>query len=125
MPAKVKETSPLAIHRTIERSIFRQTFFGAKPTLPIDRLGRHVASELIVSPLAGIGIPIELGLKLQDLADRSVVDQFTSLIPDRQACRLNTDLHHFSGRLPRIDDIDRLLDGLGHRLFAIDMLAGV
>ena len=61
----------------------------------------------------------------QDLADQPRIEFLANEIDHRLRRPLHADLHDEAGLLPDAGNLQRFLDRAGHRLFAVDVLAGI
>ncbi len=93
--------------------------------VPVDRGGVHFLPQPIVAPLADQRVAVIAGLGLGDVADLALADQVVGHQPGGVGHRLDADGHHPVVLDHGIDDGVGLVDGLGHRLLAIDVLAGL
>ena len=123
--AKWPVAPPLGVEGPIEVHQRREAGIDAQPPLPVDGRRAHGGVELVVAPLADRRVAEELGLEAEHLAEFAGLDQFTGLVPDLEAGRLHADLHHEARLSPELHHVEGLLDGLGHRLLGVDVLAGL
>ena len=123
--AEVPVAAPLGISGAVERLVGRQAELGPQEHLPVDGLGGHLLEERIVPPLALAAVAIIAGLALQDVADLPLGDHLVGHAPARIGGRLHAHGEDLLGLLGRLGDAAGLVDRVGHRLFAVDVLAGL
>jgi hypothetical protein len=54
-----------------------------------------------------------------------LLDEFLGFLVERRTAVLRAHLHDLAGLLPGAHDIETFLDGVGQRLFDVDVLAGL
>ena len=82
-------------------------------------------SELVVPPLAAVAIAVIAGLALHDVADLALGDHLVGHAPAGVGGRLHAHGEDLLGLLGRLGDAAGLVDRVRHRLFAVDVLAGL
>ncbi len=125
--------APLGPHGPVERHLLRRRSqllavdveLVAQPHVPVDRRGCHVLRERVVAPLAADVVAVVARLALEDVADLAGLDVIVGGQPGRVGHRLHADRHDLVLLLGGVDDGDRLGDRARHRLFHVDVLAGV
>src|SRR5262245_15163771 len=129
--AEVPVAAPLGEDGTVERHARRQRRAGhdgelmAQEHIPVDRLRVHVAGQRIVTPLTAEAVAIVARLRLTHVADLARFDHVADLRQNRVGGPLHADRHDRVVAPGGIDDEVRFLDRFGHRLFAIDLFAGI
>ena len=103
-----------ASENSVPRNICQSMFFG-----------RHVLGEIVVAPLADVGVAEVRRLVHQHLAELPVAEPLVDVFPHGQRRRLHADLHHLARFFPRFVNVDRFFDAVRHRLFAVHVLAGL
>src|SRR6266851_7081276 len=95
----------------------------AKPALPIDIFGlRFILQEVV--PLARYAVAAVKALAPNQGPQFAAFDELGALVPTRGGAALRTDLIDLSGALNCVINLEGLVEVAGHRLLAIDMLAG-
>ena len=123
--AEVPVTAPLGVLGPVERLIRGEAELGPQEHLPVDRLGGHLSQERVVPPLADVAVAVVAGLDLHDVADLARGHHVVGHLPDRLGGRLDADGEDLLGPGLGLGDPPGLVDGVAHRLLAIDVLAGV
>src|SRR5207237_7661399 len=122
--ALLSKDGAVEIHLRRQRHIRNDAELVADEHVPIDGGGIHVLPELVIAPLAADVIAIVTGLGLADVADLAVANNLVGLAPGRVGHGLHADRHDAVVLVHGIDDGMGLIDGPGHGLFAVDILAG-
>ena len=122
--AEVPVAAPLRVLGPVERHVGGQPEFGSQEHLPVDGLGVHVLGQAVIPPLAFIAVAVIAGLALHDVADLALGDHLVGHLPARVGGRLDAHREDPIGLLHRLGNPACLVDGVGHRLFAVDVLAG-
>src|SRR5262249_3416177 len=106
----------------IERALGR----GAEERVPVQVLARsNIRVRLIADPEIAFVIAGVIYLGLHDATELAFLDVLLRGLVRVVAHTLHAYLHFDFGQLNLFDDLLRLLDRPGHRLLAVDMLAGV
>ena len=123
--AEIPVTAPLGVLGAVERHVGSEAELGAQEHLPVDGLGVHVLAQGVIPPLAAVAVAVVAGLALHHVADLAFGDHLVGHAPARVGGGLNADGEDLLGPLDRLGDLAGLVDRVGHRLFAVDVLAGL
>src|SRR3954468_19000447 len=127
----------IAQHTRAERIIFAPSeieigikvfgvvvFDGPAPGVPIDVFLSRVRVDSVIPFALGSVSHVRI-LAQNELPNFTRADQFSSLVPSGIGAALRADLQNFAGLFYGIVNLESFSEIAGHRLFHIDMLAGI
>ena len=111
--------APAEVALGIERALRRR----AEKRLPVERLLGRLGIDGVVPLAAQVLVPAETAGRPHDLANQPVVDHFLRFPEVIHRRVLASDLQDPAARLDDLGDLACLVDGVGHRLLEVHVLA--
>jgi hypothetical protein len=120
--AELPVAAPLGVLGAVERHLGGEAELRAEEHLPVHGLGVHVLGEGIIPPLPHLAVAVIACLPLQDVADLAIGDHGVGHLPARVGGGLDAHGHDPLVAIDGLRHAAGLVDGMSHRLLAVDVL---